>query len=733
MSSFSFGNINVNSRKQVLNLKTYESPLLVDKSRVRAKYKLPVVFLVEEQYGEKELKYIDEFLRSEDCSKYIILNAINCELNDKEVKEGVIKFYSNNKSNFMDYIPYGAPIITSGFALYALLMEDDVYSNYANQLYFGKSNFWFSPNLTQKLCHRVFPIASFKKDIFGFEFYNKWATGAVDSYKTKIARVQITNAIKYTNVAVPEYPKLNKVFIESAEEFHEKFYLPNKDRTDMVAWDLETSGLHFYKDEIGCITLSFDGITGYYVPWDVMDYQCKIELDEIFGHCKQIGANIKFDVKHLWKPRKTKKRIGNTSNYEEVEYGFKNARIDEDIIQLGHTLDETRSNSLKTLSTLYTIYGGYERPLDEYKAKMGGEVNYLDIPENILREYAVMDAICTRLVYDELLTHVRELDSMYPNEFSEHGMEYYYRTFKMPAERMYAKIEYEGVYVDKEALDKVRHDIVEDINSTKKSLSKQFGVSEDFPWESNTEVGKLLEQKGWEDLGRTKAGFYEVGKYQLNRWKKNHPETKELTAFKSYTTLLNTFIGDETKNSTWAELNGDNDEEGTKGWTAHLVYHPEDNSWRMHPSFLSMMTDSGRSRCTAPNMQQVPTRGKYSEEIKSCIITPNNDEYYLATVDYSALQMRLCGIDIRHFDKTAEGGKGFVETLLEGRNVDMHSNTAYNVFYRSRPVDVETVEVEQEGKRYTFLGGEEVRTKNRGEVFACDLKEDDVLDEDKLE
>ena len=730
MSDFSFGNINANSRKQVLNLKTYDSPLLMDKSKVRAKYKLPIVILVEEQYSESELKIIDDFLVSEGCSRYILLNTLSCEFSDKEAKEGVIKFYKSNRSKFMDFIPQGSPIITSGFSLYSLLMEDDIYSNYVNQLIFGKSNFWFSPDLTHETCHRVFPIASFKKDIFGFELYKKWTKGAVDSYKTKIAKVQISGAIKYTEVSIPEYPKLNKVFIDTKEDFYSKFYFPNKDRNgDYMAWDTETSGLHFYRDDVGCITISFDGITGYYINWNCLDYDCKVQLDEIFGKCVQVGANSKFDVKMLWRPRKTKK-IEENRDITYVDYGFKNVRVDEDIIQLGHVLDETRSNSLKSLSQLYTIYGGYERPLDDYKAKIVGEVNYLDIPENILREYAVMDAICTWLVYQELIKHVRELDAKYPNEFSEHGMEYYYRTFKMPAERMYAKIEYEGVYVDKDALDQVRKDITAEIAKVKANLCKEFNVSGDFPWESGQQLGILLEKKGWEDLGRTKAGDYATGDYQISRWKKNHPEASELESLKSYNTLLNTFVGNETKNSLWAEMSGGNDEEGEKGWSAHLVYHPEDNSWRMHPSFLSMMTDSGRSRCTAPNMQQVPTRGKFTKEIKSCIITPDNDNYYMVTVDYSSLQMRLCGIDVRHFDKTADGGEGFVETIRKGKDVDMHSNTAYNVFFKDRPVDIATITVEQAGRVFSFLEGEAVQTKNRGEVFACDLKEDDILDID---
>jgi hypothetical protein len=46
--------------------------------------------------------------------------------------------------------------------------------------------------------------------------------------------------------------------------------------------------------------------------------------------------------------------------------------IIDDTLQLGHVLNEMRSNSLKTHSWLYTNYGGYEKELDDYKKKYRG-------------------------------------------------------------------------------------------------------------------------------------------------------------------------------------------------------------------------------------------------------------------------------------------------------------------------------------------------------------------------
>ena len=702
MSDFSFGKINVKSRKQVVNLKTYDSPLLMDKSNARASYDLPIVILTEEHFEQKEISYIDRFLASEGITRYIMLDSINCEYSEKDAKEGLIKFYKANKSNFMDYIPYGAPIITSGSALYSLIQEDDIYPNYMNQMLFGKSNFWFSYDLRKETCHRVFPIASLKEDLFGFSVYKKWCAGAVDSYKTKIARVQMSNAIKFTSIEPPEYPKLNKVFIESEEDFDKLFYLPNKDRKgEVLAWDTETSGLNFMKDRLGCITLSFDGITGYYIPWKYVD---KKKLGEILKNNKQLGHNLKFDVKFLWK--------------NEVP----EASIDEDTLYLAHTLDETRANSLKAMAFMYSQYGGYERPLDEYKEKMGKDICYLDIPEEILRDYAVMDAIVTRRIWDALMSHMRELDKKYPNEFAESGtMEHYYYTFRIPAARTYADMEYTGCYVDKERLDTLRDKMKSEIKDIKKTLCESFGVNEDFQWESGQQLGILLEKKGWEDLGRTKSGEYATGDFQLSRWKKTHKEAGMIEKLKSLNTLLNTFIGNETSNSVMADYFGYNDEEGEKGWTQYLQYHEEDDSWRMHANFLPMMADSGRSKCTEPNLQQVPSHGSYAKEVKKCIKTPNDDEYYMVTCDYSSLQLRIATEDIRDTEDP------LYKILQKGRSVDLHSTTAYNTFYKGKEIDIDTITVTQDGKTYTFLGGQTVDTVERGEVFACDLTENDTI------
>nr|DAL61182.1 MAG TPA_asm: DNA POLYMERASE [Caudoviricetes sp.] len=704
MSGFSFGNIKVSSKKQILDLKLYDNPLLVDKSDVPTKYDFVPVILTDEMYEDFALKAIETFLIRLGLRKYKIISAINCKVDDKVVKaEGKIKFYKNNRSKFYDYIPKYSPIITVGAALYSLILEDDIYPAYTQQLFFGKSNFWFSEDLTTEKGHWIYPIDSFR-DIFARGFKDP-----VDSYKTKLAQIKISSLVQNGAKPIPRYPKLIKHKIETSEQFIKEFYEPNKDkRGELLAWDLETSGLSFLKDRIGCITLSYNGTEGWYIPWKIIEENDnKLKLREILKNSRQCLANGKFDVKHLWK--------------NEIP----EAKIDEDIIALGHSIDETRSNSLKALAYLYSEYGGYERPLDTVKAKLGKgkNISYIDdIPEEILWDYAVMDAIVTRRIYTNLMNCAKELDKKYPNELSSKGIVDYYYERRIPAENMYARIEYRGVYVDKDAIDALREEMHNYLKDLRKQLAESFGVSEDFEWTSNPKLGKLLESKGWEDLGRSKAGDYLVGDFQLTRWKKDHKEAKIITEMKSVQTLLNTFIGDKTSNSVIAEFLGDNDEEGDKGWSKCLVYHPEDNSWRMHPNYRPMFADSGRSKCTNPNMQQVPSHSDWATKVKKCIITPNNDEYYMTTIDYSSLQLRLASIDSRQED--------YLREVLRRPNADIHSATGWATLAKGRKFNVTNVHVEQDGKAVDFLGGEVIFTKNRGSILAEELTEEDTLSDE---
>lgn len=675
-TAFSFGGINVASKKQVLNLKTIKEALLYESPRASS-----VIVLVDEPYNKFQLQAIRFFLEACSLKQYKIISALNCVISKEQIKEdqkeGLVEFCRNNSvEGIWDMIPAGSAVITAGAALYTLTRSDHVYPTDVQQRIFGRPSFWVSPTQDSKGAW-VYPIESFQT-----LFAEGFSSPAVPSFKTELAKFQISAAAQRTSYSSPAIPAVIKRDIFTKEEFN-VFYEENKHRKrEILCYDLETSGFDPFKDRVGCFTCSFDGITGYYIRWSAVDRR---KLGAILANNIQLGANLKFDIKFLWKN------------------GIPQARVDEDVIVMGHVLDETRSNSLKALAYYYTTFGGYDLALEEYRRKTGID-NYLDIPEELLKEYATLDAIVAWRVYDAMSKHMDALDAKYPNEKSTSWTQRdYYKKIRIPAVNMYARIEYRGVYVDINKLKFARAKVQARIDELQLELAASFKVPATFDFGSLKTLARLLESKGWEAQGRNKNETFQCADYQLERWAKDHKEAALLQEFRSCNVMLNTFIGDAA---------------GTKGWSQYLTEHPEDGSKRIHPNFNAMGTESGRSRCSNPNMQNVPTHGIFASEVKDSLATPNDDEYYLMTVDYSGLQLRLSAID--SMDPV------LCETFKAG-NADVHAKTAYGIFIKGKQYPVETVEVEQNGRKYTFLGGQQVMTKNRGEILATELTEDDEL------
>lgn len=478
---------------------------------------------------------------------------------------------------------------------------------------------------------------------------------------------------------------------ETVEDFREicEFHYG----AEKLCLDLETSGFDFMIDRIGCITMSFDGRTGYYTPWNIVD---KKALNELLASVKmQIGANLKFDVRFLWRN------------------GIPAARIDSDTVQLGHVLNEQRSNSLKAHAFFYTQYGGYDRDLDRYVERTGID-DYTAIPEHIMIPYATMDSIVTWLVHEALQRQLDWADETYPNEkLPEWTMRRYYEEVMMPAVNAFAEIEYRGVYTDKEKLASSRDYIWSEINRIENDLRALWGVDDSFDFNSTKRLGELFERLGWEDLGRSKVDVYQTADVHLSKWVKlGHEGVKEFQRLRSLKTILKTFISAA--------------DDSEKGWAQYLRDHEEDNSSRMHPTFNVMRTESGRCKCSNPNMQNVPSHGEFANLVKSCITTPDPSEYFLSTIDYASLQIRLAAIDT-NLNEAGRDENLYNVYLDPKMGGDMHSRTGYGVFAHGRDFKLDIVEVEKEdGTLHTFYGDEWIKT-SRGAIQAKDLKEDDEL------
>ena len=160
-----------------------------------------------------------------------------------------------------------------------------------------------------------------------------------------------------------------------------------------IALDSETTALYPRNGPILGISMSYNGESGAYINTECFDEEIEDMLRQLFLSRKVIFHNAKFDMAFF-----------------EYHFNFKFPKF-EDTMLLHYLIDENPgTHGLKQLSMKYTIYGDYEKPMydwiDNYRKQHGilkGDFNWGDIPFDIMKLYAGMDAACTFLLYEKFV------------------------------------------------------------------------------------------------------------------------------------------------------------------------------------------------------------------------------------------------------------------------------------------------------------------------------------------
>lgn len=561
-------------------------------------YILSDIFLSKVQIGILR-KLLKTYASIEQVS---ILYTYDIKATTKDTEASITKFTMDHSIDFSEYIPAKSKIITLGRALYSITKDTSVQVSAFQDIVWNDTKF-FDP----KTKSWIFPTA-WLMSIYSFS-----DESLISSYDLYHFKHQIKYAASFKPPAI-RVPKLQVELVEDPNTFLQE-HLDKK----VVAWDLETSGFDCTRDKVRCVTMSFDGKTGYYLRWKDIDPKI---LNKFFEGKYQIGANLKFDCRFMH------------------QQGVINAKPDFDTLHAGHALNEMRSNSLKTHAWIYTYYGGYDLPLEEYKKKYPKTKSYLLIPESVLVDYAAKDSIVTYLVWEQQKEHLAK----------DPELEKYFYEEIMPTVRMFVDIETQGVYINWENIRKNKEKLYNErqkiIDAIYKEVGREFNIA------SSKELSHILEfEMNLPFLGtRNKAGGYFTNEEHLTEWKKRgHKIAELLLEYRSYSALLNTFIGDEKSKTAYWEYKAPNG----------LIY----------PSYSVMMANSHRNKSNSPNMQQVPHHGDKAWMIRSFFDCP--EEFKISEFDYSGFQLRIAAI----VSGDENMKKAFVD--LGG---DLHSFTAQPIF-----------------------------------------------------
>ena len=602
-----------------------------------------IVFLLDNIPIDKEIAVLEKTIKEYKINNYVILNCVNQRYNKNDLKgTGLTSFLLKRSSEWTNYINRKpqkvSAIMAFGIALYNIngiadIMTEDFYVDTFTRPYY------YMGHKFRKLDTYIFPVDSLR-DIFPSNFDEKYYNddpshltdiGKVEDFKTVFFRKQMKRLanrewLKYKPNL--EEVKLHKVL--DSDKISQ--ILKDNMNSELVAWDIETSGLKFYDDKIVCVTMCWNGIDGYFFPFNKIDKEL---LSQNIISCKHnTGANPKFDTKFLWKNGCSK----------EI---FPTDAID----MLSHCIQSSRKRGLKPLAILYTNLGGYELKLDKYKESVGGVDDYSKIPYDILSDYAIIDAIATWRIQKALWEEVDEIDTHYPNEkHKEWTIKRWYETQCMPIYQEVIRTEYEGIHVNTELMNKYRDEMKKDIKEKEDTLRSLWGVKKDFNLYSTPELGKLFEKLKFPCYGRNKAGQYSTNDSAIKAWIRDGVEgMKILEELRNEKTAMNSFLGSKiaTEEDMYYDYIEDEDddedysfgetvyEEGSKkqtGWLNYMTHFDEDDSDRICQSYNVMGTKSFRFIGKDPNFQNIPTRGKYAPMVKKCIDTPK-DDLYIVTSD----------------------------------------------------------------------------------------------------
>ncbi|MBX3136388.1 DNA polymerase I [Candidatus Obscuribacterales bacterium] len=227
----------------------------------------------------------------------------------------------------------------------------------------------------------------------------------------------------------------------------------------------------------------------------------------------------------------------------------------------------------------------------------------------------------------------------------------------LPLSTVLAKMEQNGVALDKEYLRKLSDEMSIELTRLEREIYDISGYS--FNINSTQQLQKVLfDQLGLKTKAKTKGGTgYSTDASVLDALKDEHIIVPKILDYRHLTKLRSTYVDALPK-----EI---------------LEY---DN--RLHGEFNQTVAATGRLSSSNPNLQNIPIRTEMGRKIRGAFITGSPDSS-LITADYSQIELRM----LAHMSGD--------ETLIDAfeKNQDIHARTAMEIF----DVPIEKVDTEMRG------------------------------------
>ncbi len=407
-----------------------------------------------------------------------------------------------------------------------------------------------------------------------------------------------------------------------------------------VCFDTETTGLDALTAELVGIAFSWEAKSGFYVPFpeDFDQAQALIDKFRPFFENEQIekvGQNLKYDIKVLHK-----------YNIEVKGPLF-------DTMIAHYLINPDMRHNMDVLSETYLNYTPISI-VDLIGKKGKKQLSMRQVPIDKQTEYAVEDTDITLQLANYFRSELGEADNLD-----------LLNNIEIPLVSVLARMEIEGINLDKVFLESLSDDLNSDIKALEENIYQQAG--ETFKITSPKQLGVVLfeKMKLIDKPKKTKTGQYSTSEDVLSNLASDHQIVSDILKFRGLTKLQNTYID-------------------------ALPEQVKDHSQRVHTEYIQTVAATGRLSSNNPNLQNIPIRTERGRQVRKAFI-PRDENHVLIAADYSQIELRI----IAALSKEVN----MIEAFQKGN--DIHATTAAKVF----GVDITEVSREQRSHAKTINFG----------------------------
>lgn len=394
-----------------------------------------------------------------------------------------------------------------------------------------------------------------------------------------------------------------------------------------LSFDTETDGVDPMENELVGISLSTTPGVAYYIPVNgekgIAQKKVVELLKPLFEQERslKVAHNFKFDYMML-------RRAGLDVKGETF-----------DTMIAGYLIDANQKLKMDELASEYLNYKPVS--ITELIGKGRKQKTMDEIDPSKIRIYACEDADITLRLY-EILSKKLENDEL--DDIA--------RTLEFPLMKVLAKMEMNGVLVDRDMLEDFSKTLRNELLELEKTIYEKAGT--EFNINSPKQLGEVLfDRMGLPAGKKTKTGQYSTAESVLKKLATDYEMPDLILEYRALKKLKSTYVDALPK----------------------LI---NEETGRIHTDFNQSIAATGRLTSSNPNLQNIPIRTKRGREIRKAFVA--EEGFKLLSADYSQVELRVIA-SIAEDDNMMEAFKN---------DEDIHSRTAKEIFDLDSLDDVNT-------------------------------------------